>query len=286
MILTLTATVSLSLLTACTTRADPPPEQTPRVAPDVTPADASNVAPEDAPDVASEEAAEMAHEAEDTAEQWLERIEARSDEIDTLTARVRYDRVQVLLGDEQTRFGRLTYDAGPPARFHVHFDRMAMHDEMQMQERRYIFDGRWLAERHDDQRLFILRELVAEGDEGEDLLRLGEGPFALPLDLQKDTVLERFEVALVTEDEPAFEEAVLLRLTPRPGVEIDQTQIDIWYDRETRLPLQVRTVNDVDQTESTIRLGEMQTGVDVDEAVFDTTPPDAAGWQVERRALD
>ncbi|MEX0654879.1 MAG: outer membrane lipoprotein carrier protein LolA [Phycisphaeraceae bacterium] len=219
--------------------------------------------------------------------QWLDRIEARAAEIDTLTARVRYERIQMLLGDKQTRFGQLTYDAGPPARFHVHFDRLAVHDELQPDRHvRYIFDGRWLAERRDNERVFIRRELVAEDEVGQDLLRLGEGPFALPLDLEKQTVLERFTVELVEEDEPAVENTVMLRLTPLPNVEIDETLIEMWYDRDTLLPAQVRSVDERDQTESVIRLGNVETGVEVEEDVFDTQPPGEAGWQVEVHGLE
>src|SRR5690606_9605697 len=86
---------------------------------------------------------------------WLTKLEARSDEIRTLTARLRYDKIDALLGDEQRRFGMLHYQAGPPARFAVHFDRLVVDGNRGRQQNRwYVFDGRWLVERLDDEKQF------------------------------------------------------------------------------------------------------------------------------------
>ena len=229
-------------------------------------------------------------------EDWLDAIEARAGELETLRAEVAYLRVQRLLGDRQTRFGELVYDAGPPARFNLHFDRIAVHDRLAEQDQRWIFDGQWLAEVLPARRQFILRQLVPADRVGEDLLRLGEGPFALPLDLERETVMQRFEVELVEEQGdsfaeeyegvPAFENTVRLRLTPREGVEIEQSRVELWYDRELLLPVRAYTANDEDQTESVISLRGFETGLEVEEGMFDVDPPDEPGWQVERRPLE
>ena len=57
------------------------------------------------------------------ADAFMDQIEQHSKQIKTLKAKLRYDRIQGLLGDEQRRFGRLSYAAGPPARFAIHFDK-------------------------------------------------------------------------------------------------------------------------------------------------------------------
>ncbi|MEX0887195.1 MAG: hypothetical protein WD009_12240 [Phycisphaeraceae bacterium] len=263
------------------------------------------------PDASPPPAAASTPDADASVEEWLDAIEARSADLDTLRGQVAYLRVQRLLGDRQTRYGTLVYDAGPPTRFDAHFDRIAVLDRIEEQDHRFTFDGRWLAERLADRRQFILRELVPADQVGENLLRLGQGPFAIPLDLKRDTVLERFEVELV-DIEPAaaaegeageqagdaFAEAhhgvppvdvdgtVRLRLTPREGVEIDQSRIELWYDRELLLPVRVYTVDEENETESVISLGRFETGVEVDEAQFSVEPPDEPGWQIERRLLE
>jgi hypothetical protein len=211
--------------------------------------------------------------------QWLERIEQRAREVRDLQARVRYESVDELLGSRQIRAGVLVYDAGPPARFAARFDRAVIDEQLRMQSRSYIFDGRWLAERHDDEKLFWRRELVPAGQEGRDLLRLGEGPFAVPLGLEADAVLERFEVELI---EPAGDEpvnSVHLRLTPREHVHIDQEQIDLWYDRDTLLP--IRAVTREQDTQSILILSDVRINTGLEGQPFDTTPPAEPGWQIQ-----
>lgn len=229
-----------------------------------------------------------------TAETWLERIEAKAGEIDTLEAKIDYTTVQGLLGDEQRRFGTLTYDSADcdtasPTRFAAHFNRLIIDGGMQMQNRAYIFDGVWLGERieEDDRKIFIRRQLSEEdGDGAEDVMALGSGPFVLPLNLKKDAVLRKYEVELIdAADEDTAENAVQLRLIPRPGVEIDQERIDMWFDRESLLPVRIETINR-DESESIVVLRDLELNGDVDADAFDTTPPQGGGWEIEVKPLE
>lgn len=229
---------------------------------------------------------------DDSAGAWLERIEARAAQIDTLGAKITYTTIQGLLGDRQTRIGTLIYDdadEGKPTRFAVRFDRIVLDGSMQMQDRSYIFDGMWLGERIRDggRKIFIRRQLVAphDRDAEEDLLGLGEGPFALPLNLKKDQVLRKYEVSVIEPEEGDPEDAVHLRLIPRPGVQIEQERIDLWFGRETLLPVRARTANH-DETESIITLREVRVNPTVEGEPFDTTPPSGAGWQIEIKPLE
>ncbi len=165
-----------------------------------------------------------------TADAWLDRIEQRAQAIDTLHAQLRYERVQGLLGDRQIRFGDIFYEAGSPKRFAIHFDRIVLNNQLQQRDKWYIFDGHWLAERDHAQKVFIRRELVPPGKQGEQMLDLENSPFVVPLDLKKQSVLERFEVTLVpdgsadganNEEDKEAQNTVHLRLTPRPKVDVD-----------------------------------------------------------------
>jgi len=244
-------------------------------------------APTDA--VATDESAAKAD--DNPAYDWLDRIEARGEQIKTLRATVIYDRRQGILGDRQVRRGQLHYDAGrppqTPRRFDIHFDRILLDGQLREQDRRYTFDGRWLAERNADDKVFIRRELVAEGDAGRDLLAMGEGPFALPLNLNRQAVTQRFEVSLIepTEDDP--ENTVHLRLMPRPNIRVEQDQIDFWFDRDSLLPVMVHTVDDAEAENITIiRLREVEVDVQMQDALFNTQPPTQPGWQIEINPLE
>ena len=214
-----------------------------------------------------------------TAEAWLEKIERRAADIETLQAKLRYDRIQGLLGDEQRRLGTLAYDAGPPPRFRANFHKRIVNRRGDHIDRTWIFDGHWLAERNGDDKTFIRWELVAADEQAKDLLDLGEGPFALPLNMQKDAVLRRFDVTLIPEDD------VHLRLVPKDGMDIEQTQIDLWYDRETLLPTRCATMDD-SENESIVELSDVVVNEELNDVSFDTSPPKGRGWTVDEHPLE
>ena len=223
---------------------------------------------------------------DDSADDWLDRIENRAKQIKTLHAKITYDRIQQLVGDRQRRFGTLVYDAGPPGQFAVLFDRLLVDSRLDRDERQYIFDGQWLVERYDDEKLFIKRQIVpppAPGQlvQGADPLALGSGPFALPINMQKDNVLQRFDVKVISPatlgDQP---DALQLRLTPKATDSGSFTRIDIAYDRSSLLPTIVSTLDD-SENQSVITLDSVRTNEPIDDGVLDTTAPTDRGWRVE-----
>lgn len=210
----------------------------------------------------------------------LDKIEAASKKTETLKATVRYSRLQPLLGAEQVRFGTLHYVTGPPARFSVHFDKLVIDDRMDKQNRRYIFDGRWLAERLDDQKQFRKWEVVPPDQDAAaaDPLALGEGPFAVPVAFEKDRVLKRFDVKQVqpNKDQDPKGETVHLTLQPKPGHDRDIDVIDLWYDTKSLMPVRAVTIHN-DGDEHTIDLSKIETGVDIKKELFDTRAPSEQG---------
>ncbi|MBL4700342.1 MAG: hypothetical protein JKX85_03710, partial [Phycisphaeraceae bacterium] len=85
--------------------------------------------------------------AQDTADTLLDRIEAKSDTIQTYQADIRFDQIQGLLGDQQTRFGKLYYVVKPHVKFAVHFQRVVIDGKLREQNRQWIYDGTWLVEK-------------------------------------------------------------------------------------------------------------------------------------------
>lgn len=224
---------------------------------------------------------------------WLDKIEQQSDQVHSLAAGVRYDRIQGLLGDRQRRFGTLVYVKGPPAKFAVHIDRLLVDQRLEQEHRWYIFDGVWLVERYEDQQIFIKRRVTPPVDDsGEsvsdvdapvhrrDPLAFGEGPFPLPLNQGKAALLKRFVVTLApdTDSDPAG--SVHLHLVPLAGRRGELVEVDLWYDRETLLPVRVRTLDD-SENETVVNLKETRINGEVDESTIDTTEPTARGWRVE-----
>ena len=219
--------------------------------------------------------------AEEAGRKWLKKIADRADKIDTLGAKLRYDRIQGLVGDRQRRFGRLWYQARPTRAFAIHFDRLLIDRALRPQDRTYVFDGTWLAERIGDQKQFFRRQVVPPDRKGADPLALGEGPFALPITTDADAVLRRFDVKLNEDDETEEDPGPIhLVLTPYGQRKPTFTRVDIWYDRQTLLPTRVRT-EDRSENISVISLRETETDVEIADDRFDTHPPEERGWRVE-----
>jgi hypothetical protein len=232
-----------------------------------------------------------------SAESWLERIESAANEITTLTAKLRYDRNQLLLGDEQRRFGTLVYQAGPPPKFQVHFNKKMVDGHWSQPDLYYIYDGRWLLKRDHENKTAVRYQLVADDEEpggtggtggtggANGAMELGEGPFPIPLNLKKDRVLARFDVAVVPVKEGDPENSIHLNLIPKEGRDTDLTAIDLWFDRDSLLPVLVSTLDD-SETQTVVRLTETESNPELPEQSFDTVLPTEPGWQTDENRIN
>ncbi len=213
----------------------------------------------------------------------LDRIEAKSDQIKTYQAALRYDQIQGLLGDQQTRYGAIYYKAGPPAQFCIHFQRVVIDGKLQKQNRRWIYDGQWLVERLDDKKQIFKRQLKPSANNAP--LALEDSPFPIPLTIKKDRILKRFAVTL----EPANPDAEVkepknsyhLKLIPHANSTIEFSRIDLWYDRDTLLPLKCHTFKEDSDDEQIFELFKAVANEPLDAKYIDTSIPTERGWQVE-----
>lgn len=249
----------------------------------------------------------------DPAVVWLDKLERRGDQIKSFQAAVVYIREQQLLGDKQTRYGSVTFHQHEgKARFSIDFATLVVDDRVIEQQRRFIFDGQWLAEAQHDRKLFIRRQVVAEG-QSFNPLKIGEGPFPLPIGQKRKDVLAMFSVQVIDDQadqkegdvdddkpaapsgdqKPAAKPDVHLRLTPRPDAPKDSNaarfkQVDMWFNPDTLLP--TRMVTDDGNNVTTVRLNKPKLdGVSDEQAstMFNTAPPAAGeGWKVEVKPFE
>lgn len=215
----------------------------------------------------------------------MDRVERETAKIKTLRAKVRYDRVQELQGDEQRRFGKLLFVAGPPAKFAVHFHLIIADDAPRKLDRWIIFDGEWLVERDNFGKKFVKTQ-VAPPDAKKprvDPLALGEGPFAMPIGAKKELILKRFNVKLVDPDEEEDPpDTVHLRLTAWPERDIEYDRIDLWYSRKTLLPVRASTRQTGSRDKHIFHLmGEPKVNGKTTADEIDTSAPKGRGWHVE-----
>ncbi len=229
----------------------------------------------------------------------LRALERRNEGLRSLRARIRYTKFFPFEGDEQVRSGTLYFmslDGDPPVRkFAVHFDTLEFDGRLERgEERSYIFDGQWLVERLPKERQIFKRQVVPPG-ERFDPLRLGEGPFPIPIGQKREEILERFEAELLPSEDgtQALDKGVRawlldervptwqLRLVPREGYEdeLELAEIRLWYRRSDLLPRAAWT-RAVNGNESTIQLIGQEVNGSIPADRLDTSVPEI-GWNVE-----
>jgi hypothetical protein len=224
------------------------------------------------------------------ADEVLLALETADRGVTSITAEVVYTRVLALAGDTQVRTGKLFFVAEPERRFAIDFATLDLGERRENDRQTFVFDGRWLLEKHWSLEEYVRREVVPEG-ERFDPLRIGEGPMPIPIGQRRADILSRYDAVLLPalegvegwepEVDPAFlARTYQLRLTPRPerAEEDDFVEVRLWYraERDGRLlPRMARTVNRNDDV-ALVQLVNPALNQTVDPAVLDTRAPE--GW--------
>lgn len=239
---------------------------------------------------------------DDPVESLLDRLEASAADLDSFTANVYYRVYDDFLERIEIRTGELVYKEGPAEnqrRFAVLFDRLLVgtvgdaHMRRLDRQKHYVFDGQWLAEVDHAQKKFLKHQVVPPGKQLNPL-KLGEGPFPIPVGQPKAEVRRRFEVGAL---EPPTEGPLKkvaekfqvegLRLVPKPGTREadDYAHVDLLYDRETLLPVGMELVM-LNGNRKSVRLTNPTRNQPLDaaaEARLDITDPDPQQWAVTIR---
>ena len=209
----------------------------------------------------------------------LDRLELSGQRLTSFASGLAYTKTFAVDSDMHVKLGSLYYRAPdesgqpPTKRFGIHFTEQILDPAGDARadpyRKSYVFDGEWLSEMINDDRLAIRRQVVEPG-RAFDPLRLGEGPFPIPLGQRKEEILARFDVSvreggesLRADDPQAYppmppemiegqakfvDGCVQLLLTPREEhrQQCDYTEIRFWLAESgdgILIPRMVRTVN-------------------------------------------
>lgn len=229
----------------------------------------------------------------------LDRLERSAESLRDFSARIVYRKWDALTMRWEIRSGEVLYQVDPVSgskRFAVLFDTLIVGNRKEDRLKHYVFDGRWLVEIDHAHKQFIKRQIVAPG-RMFDPLKLGQGPFPLPVGQPKQEVLARFEVepAEVPAEGPLSRLTNVdgLRLVPKPGTREaeDFLSVLLFYDRTTLLPVGIETLGsvllDADDPQSRARTIVLLSGVKrnagVDEEKLDILEPDPTQWRIDVR---
>ena len=229
----------------------------------------------------------------------LDTLERSADDLRTFTASIHYEVEDALLGEKVIRKGELIYrvePAGGEKSFAILFESKIANGRKRDQLKHYVFSDGWFVEVDHEEKLFIKRQVVAEGEE-YDPLKLGEGPFPLPIGQPREEVLARFDVSLIElpDTGPLAKlkgKAAVdgLRLIPKPGsgAAKDYARIELFYDRETHLPVGINLI-EVNGDRKSARLESLQRNPSLDEAALaklSIAEPDPTEWRIDIRELE
>ncbi len=229
----------------------------------------------------------------DPAVALLDRLETASEGLHDFTADITYYLWDAMLDRREIRGGEILYDVRPNGeskRFAILVTSVIVGNRKNNQNKRYIFDGSWFVEIDSDNRMFTKRQIVAPG-ERFDPLKLGEGPFPLPVGQRRDDVLARFEVSLLGGTEHKMLAKYLagkpvegLKLVPLPSTPQadDIADVEIFYDAATLLPLGI-VLTETDGDRKTVMLRKLKRNQGVDESKLSIEEPDPKQWQIDIR---
>ena len=228
------------------------------------------------------------------ADALLDALEAKTNELRDFQANVHYRKYESILDETEMYVGRIYYQINPerdPAkRFAIHFTAKGSVEGRTLHDRNhsYIFDGIWLVEKIVDEKQFIKRQIVAPGEEF-DPLRLGEGPFPMPIGQTKQDVLRYFDVkSLAKLEEKTFFASQMgdvqgLELMPKPGTSEaeEYEKVEMFYESDTKLPAGIRATKLNGDVESVLFLSPVE-NTGIEESLLSTdNPPASEGWLVD-----
>ena len=223
----------------------------------------------------------------------LEKLQKNAIDLNAFTAGVMYEKEDAMLGRKELRTGEIIYRVDPQTKeksFAISFDFAIVNGRKRQETRRYIFNGRWLAEIDDTQKQFIKREIVPPGKQ-LDPLKLGEGPFPLPIGQPKAEVLARFDVTSAELPQQGLlkdlQNVEGLLLVPKPGTQEakEYVKVELFYDRQTLLPVGIHMV-DPNGDQKTVKMMDMHRNPALTEsevAKLDIRDPDPREWRIDVR---
>ena len=187
----------------------------------------------------------------------LDALDARGRNLNQFSADVTLTEIDEATQLESKRSGRVWYHKRQGNdRIRVTFDQKAQGRFTKPEKLEYLLEGGWLVDRDYQRSIEVKRQVLRPGEK-INLLKLGEGPFPLPIGQPKDEVHKEFEV---TKGDPSLEGpkgASHVALKPREGTRLARkfAQIDVWVDPQTQMPVRIEAL---DVNESTRRTTELK----------------------------
>jgi outer membrane lipoprotein-sorting protein len=188
---------------------------------------------------------------ESTLDNILDALDARGKDLQDFSADVAVHTTDDRTGQDTAQLGKVTFQrrGDGDSRIRVAFDKKRITEGdgskpvTQDQKLDYVLDNGWLTDRDYQKKLEVRRQVLRPGQK-MNLLKLGEGPFPLPIGQDKEEVKRQFEATKIesTKDDP--EGTVHVKLVPKPNTTFAKRfkQVDVYVDGRTNMPRRIDTM--------------------------------------------
>lgn len=220
-------------------------------------------------------------------DQILDALHEVGKDLRSFSANVTLRETDLISQDSSSRSGMAVYqkqDEGN-ARFRVTFLKRIQDNLSQDQRIEYLLENGILIDRNYQRKLEVRQQVTRPGEK-VNLLKLGEGPFPLPIGQSREDVQKLFEVSKV---EPAKEDlpsTVHVRLVPKPNTQFHRKfkSIDAWVDLSSNMPVRIDTVDANETMKRGTDLSDLRLNVALTDDHFKL--PDVPGdWQRREEAF-
>jgi hypothetical protein len=227
--------------------------------------------------------------ADSSIDQVLDALDARGQNLRALGTDVTLIESDATTGDDVRRTGRFLLQTTPEgsARARIVFDKKIANNRIAEEKIEYALDGQNLIDRNYRSKTQVTRQVLKPGEK-VNLLKLGQGPFPLPIGQKKEEVHRLFEVEKIdaASDDPAG--TVHIRLKPKPDTQFAGKflSIDAWVDLSNHMPRRIQTVDPNGVTVKTTELSNLQINPSTTDADFALAKIDEKEWNLYNEAYD
>lgn len=222
-------------------------------------------------------------------DQILDALHARGAGLNDFTADVTLAESDTLGTGDSTLIGKVWYQAKGQgdARMRVLFDKKQIGKRLDPSAKvEYVLDNGWLIDRDYKNKVQVDRQVLKPGQK-VNLLKLGEGPFPLPIGQPREEVLKMFEVKKVdpSQEDPA--NTVHVQLTPKPDSQFSRKfqTIDVWVDAQNNFPVRIETLDPNGTEVRTTNLSNIQVNQGLSDRQF-TLEKIGNDWKMRSEAME
>lgn len=218
-----------------------------------------------------------------SADAVLDALDRRGEALKSFDANVKLSETDVSTQLSSTRLGHVWFQKKSPddARLRVLLDKKEDKNSVVNDKIEYLLDGGWLDDRDYNKRIEVRRQVLKPGEK-INLLKLGEGPFPLPIGQKKEDVKKLFEVKKVKPDKDDPAGTVHLLLKPIKGTQFARrfSAIDVWVDSKTAMPRRIDTLDLKETTTRSTELTDVRINPELTDKDFELEKIKPQDWNV------